>query len=88
MSEPRNAAKADAATPKSAAIDMTKLYELAVVEWEGNPVKCIYLNDYRIVGGKPWGGASRMRTFQVSLKDLAEAIPDLRAAIAKATGDA
>jgi len=55
-----------------------KTYELAVCEWEGNPVKCVYLNDHRIAGGKPWGGSSRMRTFQITLKDLTDAIPELR----------
>ena len=52
-------------------------YELSVCKWEGR-VHCVYLNDYRIAGGKPWGGASDMKTWPISINDLESAIPALR----------
>jgi hypothetical protein len=51
-------------------------YELSLVGGvEGNSV---YLNDYRIAGPKPWGGGRVIKTFKVTLKDLIEAIPELK----------
>ena len=32
-----------------------RLLPLELVLWEGH-LSCAYLNDYRVVGGKPWGG--------------------------------
>lgn len=35
---------------------------------------CVYLNDYRIVGEKPWGGGTITNTWKVSLKDIVRAL--------------
>jgi hypothetical protein len=37
--------------------DLDALVELTVVRWEGH-LRCAYLNNFRIAGGKPWGGGS------------------------------
>jgi hypothetical protein len=53
--------------------------ELTVVRWEGKPAHCIYLNNHRICGEKPWGGGTTTRTFEgVTVRELARAIPSLR----------
>lgn len=56
-------------------------YELMVCGWEKNPRHCVYLNDYRIAGGKPWGGAHIASQWRVSLSDLANAIPAVQRAL-------
>lgn len=39
----------------------------------------VYLNNFRIVGGKPWGGATTIKKFSgVTIRELARAIPALR----------
>ena len=48
-------------------------FELVICEWQGK-IHCIYLNDYRIAGGKPWGGGKTLKTFKVKRKDLDEAL--------------
>lgn len=53
-----------------------KKISLEVVEWEGR-VHCVYLNDHRIAGGKPWGGGRVCATFATLEKDLAAAVPSL-----------
>lgn len=51
---------------------------LEVVEWEGS-IRCVYLNDHRIAGGKPWGGGRAIRSWpNVTIRELARAIPALR----------
>ena len=52
-------------------------FELVVSAWEGNPAHCIYLNDHRIAGGKPWGGGTTTAKWSVSLADLRRALPGL-----------
>ena len=39
--------------------------KIEVVEWQGE-LRCIYLNDRRIAGAKPWGGGKTIYQFQVS----------------------
>jgi hypothetical protein len=34
----------------------------------------IYINDFRIVGPKPWGGGKIVHTFVADVKDIKEAI--------------
>lgn len=53
-------------------------FELMVCGWEKNPRHCVYLNNYRIAGGKPWGGAHSHKAWDVTLDDLAAAIPAIR----------
>jgi len=64
-----------AATSQSDAAPKT--YELMVCGWDRNPRHCVYLNDYRIAGGKPWGGAQSETHWHVTMEDLANAIPDI-----------
>lgn len=52
-----------------------KTYELSIIS--GVEGKCISLNDYRIAGGKPWGGGKVLQTWEVTLADLKEAISEL-----------
>lgn len=46
---------------------------------------CVYMNDFRIVGPKPWGGGTCIRSWSLSKADLETAInmweppPPLRA---------
>ena len=52
--------------------------ELCITRWEGH-VRCAYLNDFRIAGGKPWGGGQTLKAWQgITVRDLARAIPSLR----------
>lgn len=48
-------------------------YELTVVRWQGK-LHCVYLNNHRIAGGKPWGGGETAATFKVSSNEIAKAI--------------
>ena len=52
-------------------------FKLEVVKWEGS-LHCAYLNDFRVAGGKPWAGGEIVKTWNVSLRDLTEAVPELR----------
>ena len=49
-----------------------KTFKLEVVEWEEH-IWCVYLNNIRIAGGKPWGGGKIVATFSVREKDLENA---------------
>ena len=51
--------------------------DLEVIAWEGRP-HCVYLNNFRVVGGKPWGGGSTLRSWPTSLREIIEAFPELR----------
>lgn len=53
-----------------------KEYELAIVSWSKG--KYISLNNYRIAGGKAWGGGTVEKSWNIKLKDLFEAIPELK----------
>ena len=44
-------------------------YDLAVVKWGGG-IRCVYLNDYRVAGEKPWGGGDTTRHFKVRMADI------------------
>lgn len=57
-----------------------KTYELQVARWDGR-IRCVYLNDYRIAGGKPWGGFEPAATWQITMKDICDAVPEVRAAL-------
>ena len=47
-------------------------YDLAVVKWGGG-IRCVYLNDYRVAGEKPWGGGDTTRRFKVRMADIMQA---------------
>jgi hypothetical protein len=47
-------------------------YDLEVVKWGGG-IRCVYLNDYRVAGEKPWGGGDTTRRFKVRMADIMRA---------------
>lgn len=49
-----------------------KTYKLAIVE--ANGAVSVYLNDYRIAGGKPFGGGQVLHNFNCRMKDIYAAI--------------
>lgn len=55
----------------------TPHFTLEVVKWEGK-LHCCYLNNFRIAGSKPWAGGETVKSWPVPLRDLVQAIPDLR----------
>jgi hypothetical protein len=61
-----------------------KEYELVACKWEGH-LRCIYLNDYRIAGEKPWGGGTTLRAWKITGKDLLAAIPEVATLITERT---
>lgn len=52
-------------------------FTLEVVKWEGK-LHCCYLNNFRIAGSKPWAGGETVKSWPVPLRDLVQAIPELR----------
>jgi hypothetical protein len=50
-----------------------KEHTLKIVEWQGR-IRCAYLDDFRIAGGKPWGGGKVVKTFTVTNADLLTAL--------------
>ena len=63
-------------TPLSA----DKRYPIEIIQ--GVEGFCIGVNNYRLVGPKPWGGGTVVKRWNVSLADLGRAIPELSATIA------
>lgn len=56
---------------------MARIHKLEIgrsVHARPGSVGIIYLNDHRIVGGKPWGGFIAERTYTISDADLREAM--------------
>lgn len=52
--------------------------DLDIVRWEGS-MRCAYLNNFRIAGGKPWAGGTTEKKFKgITIRELARAIPALR----------
>lgn len=43
--------------------------KISVCEWRGR-VHCVYLNDYRVAGGKPWGGGETVAEWDVPIERL------------------
>jgi len=58
--------------PSQEANDAVKTYSLQIVQANGSV--CVYLDDYRIAGGKPWGGGKTLHTLKCRAKDIHEAI--------------
>ncbi len=46
---------------------------LELIEWENRP-HCLYLNNTRIAGGKPWGGGKIIRTWNIERSVILEAL--------------
>lgn len=61
--------------------ELDKPVTLAVVKWEGR-LQCAYLNNFRIVGGKPWGGGTTEKKWETSLREVIRAFPALQKAVA------
>jgi len=36
--------------------------------------ECLYINEYRVLGPKPWGGGKIVKTWTVDKKEILEAI--------------
>jgi hypothetical protein len=53
---------------------------LQVVRWEGH-LRCVYLNDFRIAGGKPWAGGTAAKEWKVTLREVIRAFPELQDAL-------
>lgn len=54
--------------------------ELEIIEIKGH-LHCAYLNNFRLVGGKPWEGLgprTAKRWTGVTIREIARAIPSLR----------
>ena len=47
---------------------MSKDIELIVSSGVSGP--CVYLNDFRIAGPKPWGGGRTLYSFKVSVQEI------------------
>ena len=55
---------------------------LASCGWNGNSNHCLYLNNHRISGPKPWGGGVITKEWNgVTLREIARAIPALQAVL-------
>lgn len=63
---------------------MSKELTVLVSEWAGG--RCLYLNDYRIAGEKPWGGGRTHMQWRTTEEDVLRALglDDLRAQLAEA----
>lgn len=48
--------------------------DLELILCDGVEGQCVYLNDHRIAGPKPWGGGQVIGRWTVRLKDLKDAI--------------
>jgi hypothetical protein len=57
---------------------MDKDMFMVLSAWNGDKAHCVYLNDHRIAGGKPWGGGATTKRWRLTVRDLARAIPELR----------
>lgn len=58
--------------------ELDKPLSLDICGWQNNPHHCVYLNEHRIVGGKPWGGGTTTKHWDLTLRELACAIPELQ----------
>lgn len=54
-------------------------YKFEKCTWSGGT--CYYLNDHRIIGGKPWGGGSCTPIGKFSIRDLIRALKPLQQAL-------
>ena len=54
--------------------------ELTIVRWKGR-LRCAYLNNHRIAGGKPWGGGPPAKEWSLTLREVIRAFPALQKAL-------
>lgn len=59
---------------------LDKPVNLEVVQWQGR-LHSAYMNDFRIAGGKPWGGGQTAKTWTTSLREIIRAFPELQKAL-------
>ena len=52
--------------------ELREKFELCICK--GIEGYCIYLNDFRIAGNKPWGRGKNIKTWQISLEDIEQAL--------------
>lgn len=50
---------------------------LELVQWQDRPT-CLYLDNYRVVGGKPWGGGHAVYSWKVRVAQLQQLLSDAR----------
>lgn len=61
---------------------------LTVVTIKGH-IRCVYVNDYRIVGGKPWvSEGGEFKNFIFTLANLRSAFPELEIRVKEPRHDA
>lgn len=60
---------------RKATDEVNQSYELVLCR--GVSGDCLYLNDFRLVGPKPWGGGAVIGKWSVTAQDLELAIPGL-----------
>ena len=60
--------------------ELEKPVPFVLVKWEGR-LHCAYLNNFRIVGGKPWGGGTVEKEWKTSLREVIRAFPALQKAV-------
>lgn len=53
---------------------MSDIIKLVIVDWNGHSNHCVYLDDYRIAGGKPWAGGRVSKEFNVRREDVLRAL--------------
>lgn len=52
-------------------------FNIELVEFEGRP-HCLYLDNFRIAGSKPWGGGRTIKRWEISGDDLVQSISEIR----------
>ncbi len=52
--------------------------QVTLVLCQGVEGQCVYLNDYRIAGPKPWGGGTTIKSWNVSTSDIEKAIKPIK----------
>lgn len=58
-------------------MDTDQKYELLVCGFENNPARCVYVNNFRLGGAKPWGGGRTTAVWHFSLNELRRAFPEM-----------
>ncbi len=53
--------------------------QLEIVKANDGATVAVYLNEYRIAGGKPWGGGTIWRKWDVNIDELQQLINEERA---------
>lgn len=51
-----------------------KSKEIIIEVIEANGQQCLAIDDYRVAGGKPWGGGRVVKKWKAQSKDILEAL--------------